>query len=253
MIALLTDFGLKDGYVGTMKGVIKTIHPREDIVDLSHEISPQNIQEAGYILWSSYKYFPQNTVFLCVVDPGVGSARRIIGLKASGYFFLAPDNGLLDYVISREKKIEAYEITDKKHILKNVSKTFQGRDIFAPIAAHLSRIQRLNLFGKKISVEKKDLFIDINTIKRKYEGNIIHIDTFGNAISNILLPGKISAYVKILNKRINCISESYFNSKKMELIALRNSSNLLEIAINNGNAAKEFKIKNGIKIILEIE
>jgi S-adenosyl-L-methionine hydrolase (adenosine-forming) len=253
MIALLTDFGLKDGYVGTMKGVIKSINPGEDIIDLSHEIKPQNVQEAGFILWQSYQYFPENTIFLCVVDPGVGSNRKILFIKTEKYFFLAPDNGLLDYVISRENEIAGYHIDMQKFKNEELSNTFHGRDIFAPLAANFSRNHNLKYFGKKISVEKKDLFIDINTDKRKYKGKIIHIDIFGNAISNMLLQGIISANVRILNRKIDGISKSYFDSKDMELIALKNSSNLLEIAVKNGNAANLYKIKTGTDITLELK
>ncbi|HPZ09450.1 MAG TPA: SAM-dependent chlorinase/fluorinase, partial [Candidatus Eremiobacteraeota bacterium] len=150
LIAVLTDFGMKDGFVGTMKGVIYGINPLARIVDISHEISPQNLLEASFILKSSVDYFPVNTVFLVVVDPGVGSSRRNIILKTPSFLYVSPDNGVLSRIYREEKEIDIIEITNSAYFLRELSNTFYGRDLFAPVSAHLSLGVDPYLMGNKI-------------------------------------------------------------------------------------------------------
>src|SRR5436309_2839499 len=131
MIALLTDFGTRDGYVAAMKAVIYSICPNAAIVDISHDITPQQIDEAKFVLWTAYRYFPPKTIFVCVVDPGVGTERKIIAVKMKQHIFLFPDNGLLDMVLAECEIKKAVEITNEKYFLKTISRTFNGRDIFS--------------------------------------------------------------------------------------------------------------------------
>ncbi len=149
VITLLTDFGYRDGFVGSMKGVILGINPGAQIVDISHEVQPQNIDEAGFILFSTYNHFPEGTIHVAVVDPGVGSPRKIIAVKTRNYIFLSPDNGLLKYIFFREKNCRVFEVTNRIFFLNRVSSTFHGRDIFAPVSAHLSLGTNINEIGKK--------------------------------------------------------------------------------------------------------
>ncbi|HTR81398.1 MAG TPA: SAM-dependent chlorinase/fluorinase [Bacteroidota bacterium] len=251
-IALLTDFGSKDHYVGTVKAVILSINPSARIIDISHDVEPHNIDQAGYLLWSSYRYFPPGTIFVSVVDPGVGSSRKIIGVRTRLFTFLAPDNGLLDYVLSEEKN--AYAIRIKEHgtfVLPKISSTFHGRDIFAPVAADLSQGISLTRMGYRISLHAKHSPF-ISTSDSGATGKIIHVDRFGNLVTNIRWKEKgeevgISIGGKSVRHWINNFAEA--PPKKACLIV--GSSGLVEIVVKEENAA-EFLDANAstpIKII----
>ncbi len=261
VITLLTDFGTRDPYVASMKGVILGINPEAKIVDITHQIPPQDILEAAYTLFASYKYFPKGTIHIIVVDPGVGSRRRIIALKTEDYIFIAPDNGVLSLVLQKEKvKVkEIIEITNKKYFLKPVSDTFHGRDIFSPVAAHLSKGVPLRNFGKRIE-KIKELKITTSEMKKgKLIGRIIHIDRFGNLVTNIdrEIPSKLKiknekVKIEIGKRKIVGIKRSYVSVKRGELLALFGSSGFLEISVNLGNASKVLGVKRGEKIEVEI-
>ena len=201
IIAILSDFGFSDNYLGIMKGVIKKISPFADIIDLNNNIKHGDIQSAAYQLQTAYNYFPDNTIFLCVVDPEVGSERRAIAIETTNKFFIAPDNGLLTPIIQNEKINIAVELNNPKFQNKNISNTFHGRDIFAPIAAYLAQKMELDEIGKIISSDTIKLMenlpkLDDNSI----EGKIIHTDNFGNLISNIHLDDE---FKKKRNKQDN--------------------------------------------------
>jgi len=254
-IALLTDFGTKDGYVGVMKGVIRSINPNVDIIDIAHDIARQNINEAAFVLWNSYKYFPRNTVFVVVVDPGVGSERRILCVKANGYFFLAPDNGVLKYVIGECHIQQVVEVTNEKYFLPYLSSTFHGRDIFAPVAAHLAHGLRISLLGKKVlNYGAGENFVEVAPEGGKFSGKVIHIDRFGNLITNVKMPGDVSRYTstRIGKVKIGGLAASYSEGKERSPIALIGSSGLLEIAVKNGSAKDQLKATVGDKVILAI-
>lgn len=186
-IAILTDFGSNDNYVGVMKGVIRSISPFADIIDLTHSVPPGDIRSAAFSLETAYKYFPKNTIFLCVVDPGVGSERRAVAVEADGCYFVAPDNGLLTGVLKNCNSIKAVELTNTNFHLPQKSSTFHGRDLFAPVAAHLSMKTELEELGELI--DAKTLIQLENYTATIYEnkitGNIIHTDTYGNLITDI--------------------------------------------------------------------
>lgn len=259
LIALLTDFGGKDPYVGVMKGVIYRINPGARVVDLGHEVPPQDIREAAFILNYSYKYFPQGTIYVVVVDPGVGSRRKIVCLKTSDYLFLAPDNGVLTFIAQKEKIEKIVEVTNRRYFLEEVSRTFQGRDIFAPLAAHLSRGLELTGLGSPISrIEELEIprarFSD-----EKLEGEVIYIDRFGNLITNIAqvdlkkLEQRFSdrkVKISVGGKEIPKVNKSYAESKPGQLLAILGSSNHLEISLNQGNAQKALGLDRGEKILI---
>jgi hypothetical protein len=254
IIALLTDFGLCDGYVASMKGVIHSIIPDAKIVDITNEISPQNVNEAAFILWSVYKYFPSNTIFISVVDPGVGSSRNIVCVKTKDHIFLAPDNGLLKYIIASDRVKEVVSVTNKKYFCSEVSSTFHGRDIFAPLAAHLLRGIPLRTLGEKIDpVTKPEAFINLeNQAPTNITGKVIHIDRFGNIITNVLLTRHDSikniSFIQINKQKVKIFRNTYSEEKSNKPFALIGSRNLLEISVRDKSAAKLIKAKVGMPV-----
>lgn len=258
VITLTTDFGYDDAYVAAVKGAILNINPEANIIDVSHSIEPQNILQAAFILGVAYRYFPKQTIHVAIVDPGVGSDRRGIVLKTPSAVFVAPDNGILSYVVddmfsdeSRslidqghglqeivfKKGLEAAAITDPRFWRHPVSPTFHGRDIFAPVAAGLSLGISLYEFGEKISslhlrpVPRPSLDAAGNLI-----GQVLHVDRFGNLITNIKsssLPGKNVA-VEAAGQRIQGISDYY--AQREGIMAIVGSSSYLEISLRDGSA-----------------
>lgn len=252
LIAIVTDFGLKDGFVGTMKGVIYGINPQSVIVDISHDISPQNIREGLFVLESSYRYFPEETIFLVVVDPGVGSHRKALLLKAEKYFFIGPDNGIFSFLYKKEKP-EIIEITNRDYCLPEISQTFHGRDIFAPVAGHISKGIDYSLMGRKIDniILLPGLVPEILPDK-KIMGQIIYIDKFGNLITNITenFLNNRDITIKLKNTIITGLSTSYGEVSPGKPLAIIGSSGYLEIAVNHGNAGDLFCCHGGEKIFL---
>ena len=186
VMTLLTDFGNQDAYVGVMKGVITGINPLANIIDICHNIPPQDVFNAAYLLYTSYKYFPRGTIHVAVVDPGVGTERNIVCVKTKDYFFLVPDNGLLSFIVQEEKPKLIVRLTNDRYFLPSPSNTFHGRDIFAPAAAYLSLgVKPLQLGIKINQLEKLDIPKPVRKKTGQVEGQIIYIDHFGNLITNI--------------------------------------------------------------------
>ncbi len=268
-ITLLTDFGTEDAYAAVMKGVILGRDPRATLIDITHAIEPQNIRHGAFILGSAYRYFPKNTIHVAVVDPGVGSERRGIILKVPGALFVAPDNGLLTYVIDQlslndeevpeqgseavmvrlKRGIEAVSITDPRFWRTPVSPTFHGRDVFAPVAAGLSLGLSPYEFGEKTDV------VTVLPITRprmtgpgELLGHIMHVDRFGNLVTDIrssdLPPGPVE--IAIGSARIDGISHYY--SETIRLGAMIGSSGYLEISLRNGSAARYLEIQVGDEV-----
>jgi S-adenosylmethionine hydrolase len=259
IVVLMTDFGLKSSYVAQMKGAMLSINPNLNIVDLTHGISPQNIKEAAFVIGGSYKFFPKNTIFVCVVDPEVGMLRKIILLKADGFYFIAPDNGLLTLVLEKEKEKEIFSLENDKYFLEKISPTFHGRDIFAPVAAYLSLGTELNEFGPIMQDINKMKLKELIVTEKEIQGEIIFMDRFGNAVTNIegdyLLEKNIdftSLVIKFKGYYVIGISKSYSEKGIGELLALIGSNGYLEIAINKGSAEEECGIKVGDKVKLSI-
>lgn len=253
---MLTDFGLKDGFVGTMKGVILGINPSAKIVDISHDISPQNIMEASYVLKSSSPYFPAGTIFLVVIDPGVGSNRKAIIVKTSHFTYTGPDNGVLSGIYNQAED-DVIEITNKDYLLPDISNTFHGRDIFAPVAAYLSTGISPYLIGTKI-----DNITYINNInplidnKNTITGTIIYTDRFGNLITNLKENFFHEHGIKNINIKgniINGLSNSYSEKRPGELLAIKGSSGYIEIAVNQGHAGKLLQAGTNDTVIVKSE
>ncbi len=245
VIALLTDFGHVDHCVAALKGVILSINPSATIVDISHDVQPQDIRQAGYLLWAAHKFFPNDTVFVSVVDPGVGGRRRILGVRTNRATYLAPDNMLLDFIVAEEKVLEAVEVSqaDNPYTLQQVSSTFHGRDIFAPIAAHLSRGVPLKNIGRPIALHPAmSPFIHLENEKPK-RAEILHIDRFGNIITNMRgerfeMVSQLIAGVVVGTKRVNTWARTYQEASPRKPALNLGSSGLVEIILRNDNAAR---------------
>jgi S-adenosyl-L-methionine hydrolase (adenosine-forming) len=245
-ITLLTDFGLKDPYVGVMKGVILSINPDARIVDITHEVEPQDVTEGCFLLKEFYPFFGKGSIHLCVVDPTVGSDRRAIVLEHDGHFFIGPDNGL--FTLAIDKHSRACQIENKRYMLKDVTYTFHGRDIFAPVAAHLSLGLDPAVLGKKVN--DPILLPDVlPTIKgHTLTGKVVRFDRFGNVLSNIsidsfnrFVKGR-SFQIRLHDMRFETLYRSYFEDPYTCVVG---SSGNLEFGLFGGNLAQEKSIKKG--------
>ncbi len=250
-IVLLTDFGQQDGYVGTMKGVISGIAPGTPIIDLSHDLPPQNLDAARFVLWNSYKYFPPGSLFVCVVDPGVGSTRHILALDTGKHFFVAPDNGLLDYILAEQRVKHLLRIEERRVMRDSISHTFHGRDIFAPAAAHLVAGYPFTMIGPMHPYTLPDSPF-LTPGRGTTEGRVLHVDHFGNLISNLrfheALPGAAVAW----NGQNISTANTYAAVSKGELLALPGSHGLLEVAVREGHAAQRLGGSHGDRFTLKI-
>ncbi len=235
IIALITDFG-NSFYVGQVKGIIKSINPDAEIIDITHDIPKFNIKAGQFILYSSYKFFPKETIFLVVIDPGVGSERKAIVIKTDDYYFVGPDNGLFGFL----EKYKAYEIEVPAH----ASSTFHARDVFAPICAKISKGYKLEEFLKPINQIIKFDFRNVENYENVIIGEVIFIDDFGNLITNIVFDDGIK-FVEIKNLKIDKKVKTYSQAKKNELVFLKGSYEFLEISVVEGNAKKTLNVELG--------
>ncbi len=242
IITLTTDFGLADPYVGMMKGVILSINPEARIVDISHQLNAGEISHAAGLVNETYRFFPKGTIHVVVVDPGVGGDRRPILIKTNDYFFIGPDNGLFWPIVSSYEDVGIIHLTEKMYFLPHISRTFHGRDLFSPVAAHLS----LGIDPFKMGNAIADLVkLNLPVPQKNDEilsGQIIRIDNFGNMITNIRkqdieqISDISDVVVKVGDLEINGMHEIYADEKEGEILALIGSSEHLEIAINLGRA-----------------
>jgi S-adenosylmethionine hydrolase len=257
VITLLTDFGNSDYFVGAMKGVILSISPEATIVDITHEIPPQDIETGAFNLLSCYRDFPPETTHVAVVDPGVGSDRRAIIVKCAGHFFVGPDNGLFSWICEREKDWTATQITNKKFFRQPVSNTFHGRDVFAPVAAALSMGHGPKEFGPVVTdiVQLPSLepaWVNENTV----EGRIIHIDRFGNCVTNfsrqILASAGVAASWRMMlkDREIGAFRDFFADATSNEIFAITGSAGFIEICVRNGSAAKLLNVQRGQSVQL---
>jgi len=250
-IALLTDFGTRDYFVAAMKGTMLKIDPGARFVDITHEIPPQDIRSALFVLRSCYRDFPRGTVFLCVVDPGVGSERRAIVVEGGGYSFVTPDNGLLSF-LQENDQTRAYEITNSGLFAERVSTTFHGRDVFAPVAAYLSAGMPAPEVGPLI-VDPVRLEIPgpQQVADDEWIGEIIHVDHFGNLVTNFL-PEHISdhQYFEINETAIRRHAHHYGEATSGEVISITGSAGYIEISSNKGSAASLLKAGIGDRVVL---
>jgi len=254
MITLTSDFGLKDPYVAEMKGVILTINPDATLIDITHDIEKFNIRKAAFTLASVSPYFPDGTVHLAVVDPGVGTQRRAILIQTKKGFFVGPDNGILILAAQNQGIEHVYQLTNKKFMMPKVSSTFHGRDIFAPAAAHLKMGVEPLEFGPDVKDPIVPLFAQVKYGKGFLTGEVLDVDGFGNIITNInekhvvCERGKTIS-IELTNAPIKlAFRKTYAQAKGKQPILLIGSHGFLEIALNQASAAGKFHAKVGDKI-----
>ncbi len=255
-IAFLTDFGLQDSYVGVMKGVVTTIAPASPVIDVTHAIRPQDIAHGAYTLAIAVPYFPQDTVFCCVVDPGVGSHRAPIAVAAGKWRFVFPDNGLLSFIFQEYPVRHAVQLDKSLFHRKPVSTTFHGRDIFASIAAHLAIGKALETVGTGINPDSLHT-LEVpapSATSEEVVGHILHIDHFGNIVTNIrrpLLQEDTNWTVYINHQRVTRGIETTYTAVSLyQSVAYIGSDTYVEIAIRNGNAAARYEAIVGQEVRL---
>jgi len=264
VITLITDFGLQDEYVGVMKGVILSINSSVQVVDITHGLARHDVVQAALVVKSAFRYFPINAIHVIVVDPGVGGKRKAICCKKDGHFFLAPDNGALSLVIQGGDVDELRAISNEAFFLKPLSNTFHGRDIFAPVAAHLSKGLDMARLGPKIRLSDMvtlDLPAPFLSARHELVGKILSIDAFGNLVTNIDQETFMrfahrqepeDAVITLGRSKIQGVSTSYDSVKIGSPVAVFGSRKLLEIAVNQMDARTCFKARVGQTIKVKL-
>lgn len=253
IIVLLTDFGTHDSFVGVVKGVICQRCPGAQIIDLTHAIAPQDVVQAGYVLADSWKFFPPGTVHVAVVDPGVGSDRRIIAARLGGQIILAPDNGLLTAILTEHQPDEIRHVNNGAIFLKSISRTFHGRDIFAPCAGALAAGMPLADVGPTIDDPLLlNLPQPIEGADGGIDGQVILVDRFGNLLTNVpgpMLP--LRPIIDVSDRRISGLVRHYSEAPAGELLAIIGSHGRLEISVNQGSAASVLGLGCGARVRIE--
>ncbi len=256
IIALLTDFGARDHYVGAMKGVVLGICPEAALVDISHDVPAHDVLTAGLELAAAYRYFPAGTVFLAVVDPGVGSARRGLAAEAGDYRFVAPDNGVLTAVFQDTAPRRVVELTERRYARPTVSRTFEGRDRFAPGAAWLARGIQLTALGRPLGDYHR---IDVPAPEAedgRLAGEVLRVDKFGNLVTNIdrkafeALCRRGAIRIEAGAESIGRLVETYADIGPDEVCALIGSTDHLEIAANSSSAAARLALARGARVVV---
>ena len=261
LITLLTDFGDHDYFVASMKGVILSINPESHLVDLSHHIAPQDIEQAGYLLSACYRCFPEGTVHVAVVDPGVGSGRRALLVSTGRYYFLAPDNGLLTRILREETDVTVRRIEDCEYRRTAEGTTFDGRDLFAPVAAWLTMGTPPSSFGPSIDDPR---LLPIPEPQRRTDalvGRIEYVDRFGNLISNVTLGhmrefetsvGRLPVRLRIGGHALEGLVASYSEGPSDRPAALVNSNGRVEVFVNGKSAARHLSLGVGAEIVVSL-
>jgi S-adenosylmethionine hydrolase len=262
LIALVTDFGEEDFFVGSMKGVIAKINPSVRVEDITHLVPSYNVLAGGFILYAAYRYYPSRTIFLVVIDPGVGSSRRILLAETDEYIFIAPDNGVLGPALEDQEMRRVIEVTNTRYFLPVQKTTFDGRDKMAPVAAWISKGEALTDFGHEVSgyerIQMQKAYLEEGALV----GQILYADKFGNLITNIPIEETLhlqeteedkSLVCRVKGKKITRFEKSYAFVEKGKLLFLPGSLDLIEIAVREGSAQKLLAAGPGdeVKIVLE--
>jgi S-adenosylmethionine hydrolase len=258
IITLTTDFGLSDHFVGVMKGVILGIQPAAQLIDISHGVQPYDIADGAFTIVQACRYFPKKTVHVVVVDPGVGSARRPLLAEVAGQYFVAPDNGVLSMVFTRETAVRVRHITNERYFLHPVSRTFHGRDVFSPVAGHLATGVKPSQFGMPIKDYLRASFEEpTHTGKRTWSGAILKADHFGNLATNFHVDQfpnfRTHAFaLKVGLQVITRLALTFSECEAGELFVVVGSSGYLEVAASQGSAAKALGCGAGSPVELTI-
>lgn len=247
IVALATDFG-EGLYVGQMKAVILSRAPAARIVDLFHSVSPQSVLEGAFLLSKAWSFFPAGTIFVSVVDPGVGTDRRILAVRAHRRTFLAPDNGLLSFIPDREIN-DSRVVENRKFFLDLVSNTFHGRDIFAPVSAALATGVPLARLGRPAGKIRRLAGLQPRRASGGIDGTIVHVDRFGNAVTNLPAgPASAPVALRVARKRIRVSARTYADAPSRTPFVLRGSFDTWEIAVRNGNASARLSLRVGMPV-----
>jgi S-adenosylmethionine hydrolase len=256
VIALLSDFGTHDHYAGTMKGVMVGICPEATLVDITHDIPAHDVLAGALELAASYRYFPQGTIFLAVVDPGVGSARRGLAADVGEYRFVAPDNGVLTAVFRVTPPKKVVELTERRYARPTVSRTFEGRDRFAPAAAWLAKGIQLTAFGRPVAdYQRLDIPVP-HVTDDSIEGAVLRVDRFGNLVTNIgrrefeKLAQSRAVQISAVGQPVARLVATYAEIQPGEICALFGSTDHLELAANSGSAAARLSLDRGARVIV---
>ena len=255
IITLTTDFGSQDGYVGAIKGVILSINPRAEIVDISHQIPAHNVLAGAFCLFNSGNFFPEGTIHVAVVDPGVGEKRKGILIQTERYSLIGPDNGIFSLLLRTENVKRIINLANPKYFLGKVSATFHGRDIFAPVAAYLSLGVEPKEFGPTLPEMARLSLPSIEKRGGRIIGRIIHIDNFGNLVSNVTtddLAKFNNMRIRVKNRVIPRLSKTFAEVNKKQLAAYIGSSNFLEIGVREGNARLELRARVSNKVEISL-
>ena len=257
IITLTTDYGTNDHLVGTLKGVILKINPEATIVDITHGVAPFDVLDGALTIGSAYSYFPARTIHVVVVDPGVGTERRPLLVTAENQYFVAPDNGVLSMIYEREQNVIARHATAEHYYLQPISKTFHGRDVFAPIAAWLSKGWQTASMGEEISDYKKFALPKPKAADGVAKGIVMRVDAFGNLITNFriedlpesaLTNGEVKFQVG--NQAVSRMVPTFASGEAGEPVAYLGSAGYVEIAVNKGNASRTLSIGRGTAVVL---
>jgi S-adenosylmethionine hydrolase len=259
VIALFTDFGTRDAYVAQLKGAILSIHPTAQLVDLTHEVDAFDVRAAAYLLDAAARYIPARTIFVAVVDPGVGTARRpVLLVTQAEKYYVGPDNGLFTRVIERERLQAAYMLTQSAYFLPQVSATFHGRDLFGPVAAHLARGVEPVQFGPRLAELVRLPYARPQRMEETVVGEVIHVDHYGNIATNIpsemlthLVPGQWLTLTLAERLHVLPFVETYGAAPQDQLACLINSNDACEIALPHGNAAARLAVQIGDRVVLQ--
>ncbi len=251
VITLTTDFGTRDWFAGTMKGVICRFAPEVPVIDLTHEVPPGDVRSGAFDLAAAVPYFPHGTIHIAVVDPGVGSARLAIALRTAHAIFIGPDNGVLSWAVREEPVEEMRQLTNREWFLEPVSRTFHGRDIFAPVAARLAAGARFEEAGDPLDDFVRLPWPALKSGTRRATGEIVHIDRFGNAITNLpaeIIPPESEVVRMRCGGTTVCAHACYSDVAPGEPLGLAGSSGLLELAVNGGDFADHFGVGEGDRV-----
>jgi S-adenosylmethionine hydrolase len=253
IVALLTDFGTRDHYVGAMKGVVLSVCPEATLVDITHDVAAHDVLGGALELAAAFRFFPPGTVFLAVVDPGVGSSRRGIAAEAGGYRFVGPDNGLLALAWRECGSLHVVELGERKYARPAISATFEGRDRFAPAAGWLARGTDLRAFGPPVPDPVRLELPQPSVVEGRLEGEVLRLDRFGNLITNIdrrtfdsFARGEV--VIEIAGHHLEAVVSTYSDVEAAALCALIGSTGYLEVAVNGGSAAAALAATRGMPV-----
>jgi S-adenosyl-L-methionine hydrolase (adenosine-forming) len=258
LVALLTDFGTRDHYAGTMKGVVLGLCPEVTLIDITHEIAPHDVLGGALELAASYRYFPAGTIFVAVVDPGVGSSRRALVADVGDYRFVAPDNGVLTLVLQESRPKKVVELTERRYARPTLSRTFEGRDRFAPAAGWLARGVEPTAMGRPMSGWQTLSIPQPAVDPRHLRGEILRVDRFGNLVSNIdrktfeQFRHDQTIHIAVGGHAVDRLVQTYAEADPGAVCALFGSSDHLEVAVNGDSAAERLGAGRGTSLRIDL-